>query len=211
MNQWNMGGAEVDSPPAPINGKIEAGSNASRQEKRVSKSLSKAVSLHLEGKLDDAMYELRRTIDSGERHPALFSALGHVQYEVQDYAAAVNSYAQLLELEPGHRTGHFNMAVSLGKLARWGEAAASFEKALEIDSRRSEAYLGLGTLPGPFEASAGSPGCLQLLRLQISRSRRSTLRQGRAPCNRRVAWTKLPNFTRRSSPRIRNPKRRSPT
>src|ERR1044071_6834054 len=145
MNQWNMGGAEVDSPPALINGKLEAGANASRQEKRVSKSLSKAVSLHLEGKLDDAMRELRRTIDAGERHPALFSALGHVQYEVQDYAEAVNSYAQLLELESTHRTGYFNMAVCLGKLARWEEAAGAFEKALEIDPRRSEAYLGLGT------------------------------------------------------------------
>ena len=44
--------------------------------------------------------------------------------EVKDYAGAVNSYAQLLELEPAHRTGHFNMAVSLGKLTRWAEAAA---------------------------------------------------------------------------------------
>ena len=145
MNQWNLGGAEVDSPPAPINAKMEAGSNASRQEKRVSKSLSKAVSLHLEGKLDDAMRELHRTIEAGERHPALYSALGHVQYEVKNYAEAVNSYAQLLDLEPAHRTGHFNLAVSLGKLARWAEAATSFEKALEIDPRRTEAYLGLGT------------------------------------------------------------------
>src|SRR3974377_19395 len=112
MNQWNAGGVELDTAPVPVNGKVEAGANASRQEKRVSKSLSKAVSLHLEGKLDDAMRELRRTIDAGERHPALFSALGHVQYEVKEYAEAVSSYAQLLELEPAHRTGHFNMAVS---------------------------------------------------------------------------------------------------
>src|SRR5690242_578867 len=129
MNQWNVGGAEVESPPAPSNGKLEAGANASRQEKRVSKSLSKAVSLHLEGKLDEASRELRRTIEAGERHPALYSALGHVQYELKDFAEAVNSYAQLLEMEPTHRTGHFNMAVSLGKLARWAEAAASFQKA----------------------------------------------------------------------------------
>src|ERR1051325_1459865 len=112
MNQWNGGGAEVETPPPPISGKVEVGANASRQEKRVSKSLSKAVSLHLEGKLDEAMRELRRTIEAGERHPALYSALGHVQYEVQEYAEAVNSYAQLLELEPAHRTGYFNMAVS---------------------------------------------------------------------------------------------------
>ena len=82
------------------------------------------------------MRELRRTIEAGERHPALFSALGHVHYEVQDYAEAVNSYAQLLELEPAHRTGHFNMAVSLGKLARWAEAAASLLK------RRSKSIRG---------------------------------------------------------------------
>src|SRR5215831_3110148 len=111
MNQWNVGGAEAGSPTAVVNGQVEAGANASRQDKRVSKSLSKAVSLHLEGKLDDALRELRRTIEGGERHPALLAALGHVQYELQDYAAAVKSYAQLLELEPAHRTGYFNMAV----------------------------------------------------------------------------------------------------
>ena len=126
----------------------------------MSKSLSKAVSLHLEGKLDDAMYELRRTIDSGERHPA---ALGHVQYEVQDYAAAVKKrYAQLLNSSRGIAPDISIWLRAWGKTGfAPGQAAASFEKALEIDSRRS------GSVSGPrtcrsILSSAGSPGCLQL-------------------------------------------------
>ena len=57
---------------------------ARAQEVRISQVLSKAASLHLDGKLDEAAKELVRALDGGERHPALYFALGQLQYEMQE-------------------------------------------------------------------------------------------------------------------------------
>ena len=70
--------------------------------------LSKAASLHLEGKVADAAGELARALDNGERHPALYFALGQLQYELQDYLPASQSYAQAALLQPLHPTAYFN-------------------------------------------------------------------------------------------------------
>src|SRR5215472_16046258 len=80
-----------------------------KHQKRVSRTLSKAVSLHLEGKLESAAKMLSRAIESGEREPSLYSALAHIQYEMRDFEAAVQTYVQLVEVDPLHRTAHFNM------------------------------------------------------------------------------------------------------
>ena len=114
------------------------------QEARISRVLSKAASFHLEGKRDEAAQELRRAIDGGERHPALFFALGQLQYELQDHAAAAQSYAQAALLQPLHPTAHFNTGVCLAKLERWEEATESFHMAISNDPARTEAHLALG-------------------------------------------------------------------
>src|SRR5580658_9172073 len=113
--------------------------------KRPNRTLSKAVSLHLEGKLESAAKMLSKAIESGERDPALYSALGHIHYEMRDYASAAAVYSQLVELDPLHRTGHFNLGVCQGNLKDWTAAAASFRVAAEVDASRSDALLGLGT------------------------------------------------------------------
>ena len=113
--------------------------------KRPNRTLSKAVSLHLEGKLESAAKMLSKAVESGERDPALYSALGHIHYEMRDYAAAAAVYAQLVELEPLHRTAYFNLGVCQGNLKEWGAAAESFRVAAEVDATRTDALLGLGT------------------------------------------------------------------
>src|SRR5512146_1390401 len=74
-----------------------------KQQKRVSRTLSKAVSLHLEGKLEPAANLLHKAIEDGEREPGLFSALGHIQYEMRDFEGAGATYAQLIDIDPKHR------------------------------------------------------------------------------------------------------------
>ena len=118
--------------------------NHTAQEARISRVLSKAASFHLEGKRDEAAQELRRAIDGGERHPALFFALGQLQYELQDHASAAQSYAQAALLQPLHPTAHFNTGVCLAKLERWEEATESFHMAISNDPSRMEAHLALG-------------------------------------------------------------------
>ena len=118
--------------------------NDTKQQQKMSKTLSKAVSLHLEGKLENAAKVLTRAIESGEQDAGLFAALGHIQYEMRDYAAAASSYSQLAGLEPQHRTAHFNLGVCRGNLKDWGGASESFHQAYKIDPARAEALLGLG-------------------------------------------------------------------
>src|ERR1039457_6499769 len=48
-------------------------------QRTASKALSKAVSLHLEGKHESAARTLAKAIEGGERDPALYAALGHIQ------------------------------------------------------------------------------------------------------------------------------------
>jgi tetratricopeptide (TPR) repeat protein len=123
---------------------VAAGGANSAQEARISRVLSKAASLHLEGKIEEASHELARALDSGERHPALYFALGQLQYELQDYLPASQSYAQAALLQPLHPTAYFNTGVCLGRLERWDEAADAFKKAISNDPARLEAHLALG-------------------------------------------------------------------
>jgi tetratricopeptide (TPR) repeat protein len=112
--------------------------------RRADRTLSKAVSLHLEGKLEGAAGILSRAIESGVRDPALYSALGHIHYEMRDYESAAAIYEQLAALEPLHRVAHFNLGVCRGNLKRWQTAVESFRRAAEADATRADAWLGLG-------------------------------------------------------------------
>src|SRR5258705_9667455 len=88
--------------------------NDLKNQKRASKTLSKDVGLHLEGKLEPAARLLTKALEDGEREIGLYSALGHIQYEMRDYAAAAATYALLAEADPKHRTVHFNLGVCFG-------------------------------------------------------------------------------------------------
>src|SRR5437764_11168977 len=115
-----------------------------KNQKKTNRTLSKAVWLHFEGKLESADKHLTKAIESGESEPALYSALGHIQYEMRDYTAAAATYSQLVDLEPSHRTAHFNLAVCQGNLKDWKSAADSFRRAAAADGTRADAMLGLG-------------------------------------------------------------------
>src|SRR3954465_11044047 len=118
--------------------------NPGKDRARVSAPLAKAVSLHLNGKPEEALAELKRALDSGPQASELDSAAGHIQFELNQFADAAKTYGRLLELDPRHKSADYNLAVCLGQLDRWDEAAASFKKALDKDSSRDEAQVGLG-------------------------------------------------------------------
>ena len=141
MDYRNAGTTDVNAASGP--GGAEIAVNTA-QETRIGRVLSKAASLHLDGKLDDAAQELVRALDGGERHPALYFALGQLQYEMQEYGPASQSYGHAALLQPLHPTAHFNAGVCLGRIERWDAAAASFRKAISNDPARSEAHLALG-------------------------------------------------------------------
>jgi tetratricopeptide (TPR) repeat protein len=128
-------------------------------------SLFKAMVLHMEGRLEDAIRELQRAVKAGEKSPDIYAALGHLQFETGRFDQAAESYTLVVERDPQHRSCHYNLAVSLEKSGRHKEALRSFEKAVEINPARVEFGIGVGVtllhLKRFGEAAAAFETCLK--------------------------------------------------
>src|SRR6266852_2671335 len=85
-------------------------------------AFGKAVSLHLDGKLPEALVELNAAIEKGEESPEMLSAKAHIHFELEHYDDAVRTYEKLLLVSPKHSAANFNVAICYEKLSRWAEA-----------------------------------------------------------------------------------------
>src|SRR4051812_18595119 len=85
-------------------------------------SLAKAVSLHLDGKLQEALAEIQRVLETGDAGLEAHSAKAQIQFELEMFEEAAQSYAKVLSMHPKHATANLNLAVCLQKLGRWQEA-----------------------------------------------------------------------------------------
>src|SRR5512140_3211525 len=57
-----------------------------RSDRRgASNALAKAVSLHLDGKPDEALSELYAALDRGEKEAEIYSALGHIHFQLEQF------------------------------------------------------------------------------------------------------------------------------
>ena len=129
--------------------------------------LARAVALHLAGKREEALKQLERAVDSGETSAEIYRAMGHIQFELEAFADAADSYRSLTDLKPQYAMGWFNLAVCLERMDDWEEASQAFHKASTLDPEHVEAHLGLGVchlrLEDPKSALySPSNGCLEL-------------------------------------------------
>src|ERR1039458_10847670 len=67
-----------------------------KAQKRATRTLSKAVSLHLEGKLEAAGRLLSKAIEDGDRDIGLYAALGHIQYRSEEHTSELQSLRHLV-------------------------------------------------------------------------------------------------------------------
>ena len=104
MSSVNRNPAEAGSSPRlavvskaasgkPNGSKTNGSTDGSEEKGNRSRSLATAVALHLEGKAEEALRELRRAVERGENKPAIFSAMGHILYELQRYQEGVEAIA----------------------------------------------------------------------------------------------------------------------
>jgi tetratricopeptide (TPR) repeat protein len=105
---------------------------------------ARAVSLHMEGKIEEALDQIEKALAAGEKAPEVYAAAGYLKYERHQFEQAAADYSKAVEGEPGNAVSCFNLAVSLQALGKWSEAAEMFEKALAIDANRFESHVGLG-------------------------------------------------------------------
>src|SRR5450631_2075853 len=106
-------------------------------------SLARAVSLHLEGKTQEALEQIGTLTEAGDESSELYLAKAQMEFDLEKFDQASQSYAQVLSMNPSHGPANFNLAVCLERLEQWPEAAEYFRKAADADPKRPDAALGL--------------------------------------------------------------------
>src|SRR3982751_4469771 len=134
---WESDDEPSDSPMQYEQSVVQASTPVASAE------VVKAVALHLAGKTDEALAELKRGLEKNLQPAEVHSAMGQMLFEKRRFQEAADSYAKLVGVEPSHKTGHYNLGVCLERLGKLQEAAQAFQRALEIDGARSQARLGL--------------------------------------------------------------------
>src|SRR5205085_4032877 len=99
MNQSRKGA------PDASNKKNLGVQSSGRDESSPSSAMAKAVSLHFEGNRPEALRVLNAALDAGHETAEIYSARGHVQFEMEQLEDAAGSYEALLNLQPRHATG----------------------------------------------------------------------------------------------------------
>ena len=97
------------------NGKPVAseGAGVNRASKNASPALARAVSLHLDGQLSAALKHLREALETDKSQPVLYRPLVTFCANCGSLKRPRQNYSKLLELEPEHRSAHFNRGVCL--------------------------------------------------------------------------------------------------
>lgn len=134
----------IDDAPLQALLKAEGDVAAMQMRAATSPSLVRAMSAHMEGRLNEAVSILRTAIEDGETQPESYIFLGQILFETREFDEAATVYQQLLRLDPAHGTAAFNAAVCQERLGHWNEAADLFRRAAKHDSARAEAWLGFG-------------------------------------------------------------------
>ena len=103
----------------------------------LAESMITAASFEIAGKKEEALAELCQARDAGHHSAKLCGAIGHLQFELRSFAAAAGTYEEALRIDRDDATTHYNLGVCFECLNAWPDAAAAFQKAIELDSRRA--------------------------------------------------------------------------
>src|SRR5262249_53621275 len=107
----------VKVPPAAAAERPAPGPPPAETSKRqIAPSVVRAIVLHLEGKLDEAIQELHIGLRNGEPAAELYSAMGPLQMELERYEEAAVPYRELLKREPRNEHATRPLAVCVEKV-----------------------------------------------------------------------------------------------
>lgn len=124
-----------------------------------------AASLEISGQTESALAELSEARDAGHDSAKLHNAIGHLHFALRHFEPASQAYGDVSRLDPTDAPALYNKAVCLERLNLWEAAAAEFQKAVDLDSRRASALLGLGIsqlhLDRPAQALEALDRCLE--------------------------------------------------
>src|ERR1700730_18401640 len=76
-----------------------------------SQLFARAVSLHREGRGDEARVQLEGALRGGEKRAEIYSAIGYIHYERKQFDEAIAAYRRLVEVDTDYPNGSFKLAL----------------------------------------------------------------------------------------------------
>ncbi len=168
----------IDDGPLQALLKAEAALPSMKMRAASSPALVRAVSLHMEGRVAQAITELTAAIDGGDRHPDVYLMLGQFHAEAGQWETAAGVYRRLLELDARHPLGAFNLGVCQLRLGEWSGCETSFRQAVALQPSRVEAQLGLAI--ASLQLQKGTPALEGFDRVLAQDAKSEPARFGRA-------------------------------
>jgi tetratricopeptide (TPR) repeat protein len=98
------------------------------------------------GRIDEAIAHGERSVELRPDSAALLIALGKTYCEDQRYADAESCFRRAIARAPAVAAGHFLLAQAVEALGRREEAAASYERAIQLDGLQIDAMIRLAAL-----------------------------------------------------------------
>jgi hypothetical protein len=94
--------------------------------------MQRAAQLLQQRQLDAAESLYRQIIESNSDHADAHNDLGTVLMLKRATAAALEEFATVLRIDPGHLRAQNNLGIAFGRLARYDEAIAAHERAIQL-------------------------------------------------------------------------------
>lgn len=96
--------------------------------------IQQAISLHQQGRLNEAAVLYRRLLEQHPRDTALLNLLGAAEIQLRRPDAAIAFLDRAIAIDSNSAAAHCNRGVALQDLKRFQEAVASYDRALAIRS-----------------------------------------------------------------------------
>jgi tetratricopeptide (TPR) repeat protein len=106
--------------------------------------LALAHALYDQGRLEDAVTELRQAISLDPSSAILHHNLALTLKEQKKVTEAIGEFRKAIELDPQLAYPHYNLGLLLEELGKLDEAMAEYRKATEIDPKNADALTNLG-------------------------------------------------------------------
>ncbi len=118
--------------------------SAPNSPKSYSKGLEDALNLYEQGRLTEALDQLRRLIDLYPAQADLHNIAGAAWAGTGQFEQAIKAYDRAIGLRPDHAEAYSNRATALIGLRRFNEALGSCEKAIELQPGNGQAHSNRG-------------------------------------------------------------------
>src|SRR5581483_778655 len=128
--------------------------------------LSRAISLSIEGKTEEALEQLADFLKHRPDSTEAWWVRGQIEFELGRFEQARVSYAEVVaRRQPEHWAAYFNRGLCLDKLEELEEATGDFRKAAGMCPERPETHVALGACllrrRRPEEAIEAFDNCLR--------------------------------------------------